>query len=349
MWRTIGQSSILALFGNGLRTGNLAHAYLFVGPPHVGKTTLALDLAQALNCQESNQPCGKCQSCLRIVNGKHADVTIIGLNHNSHKKGQAETRTQTEISIDEIRGIQRNASLPPFEGKCKVFIIDGAEYLSLEAANCLLKILEEPPPRVILLLLAADEARLLPTVVSRCQLVELKPMSIVEVEKMLVNSHGVTGDKSRLLSRLSEGCLGWALMASIDDIHLQQRTQRLSALHPLLKASWEERFNYVAQFESDRKLAQELIKLWLTWWRDIMLVKCDCQESIINVDSLPVIEEWAKALNLIEINDFIGCLQTSLDQISLNANVRLVLEVIMLNMPKKEIVGHGTVSMLCNP
>lgn len=348
MWRTIGQPSVLALFKSGLQTGNLAHAYLFVGPSHVGKTTLALDLAQALNCQESNPPCGKCQACLRIANGKHADITIIGLNYNSSKKAQIETRTQLEISIDEIRGLQRRASLPPFEGKCKVFIIDGAEYLSLEAANCLLKVLEEPPPRVVLLLLATDMAKLLPTVVSRCQLVELKPMSSIEVEKILIESHGVESGKARLLSRLSEGCLGWALIASTDDSRLQQRTQRLSSLYPLLKASWEERFSYIAQFESDRKLAEELIKLWLTWCRDIILIKCDCKQAIINVDFLPATEEWAQALSLTEINDFIDCLQTSLDQISRNANVRLVLEILMLNMPKKEGVGHGKVSMPCS-
>jgi len=346
MWRTIGQSNALALLENGIQTGNLAHAYLLVGPNHVGKTTLALDLAQALNCEGKNPPCSECQSCLRIASGKHVDITIIGLNHSSNKKAQAETRTQTEISIDEIRGLQRNASLPPFEGRYKIFIIDGAENLSLEAANCLLKILEEPPPNVLLLLLATDETRLLPTITSRCQLIELKPISSVEVEKMLIQSHGVDSGKSRLLSRLSEGCLGWALTASIDDIHLQQRAERLSALYPLLNASWEERFNYVAQLENDRKSAQELIKLWQAWWRDIMLVKCDCQESVTNVDSLPVIEEWANSLNLVEISDFINRLQASLDQISRNANVRLVLEVLMLDMPKKEKAENRTTSRL---
>jgi DNA polymerase-3 subunit delta' len=344
MWRTIGQTRALALLKNSLQTGNLAHAYLIVGPQHVGKKTLALDLAQALNCQTSDSPCGKCQSCLRIINGKHSDVTIIGLKQDAGSKNQTETRTQIEISIDEIRGLQRRASLPPFEGKCNVFIIDGAESLSLEAANCLLKVLEEPPSGVVLLLLATDEANLLPTVVSRCQRIELKPMPSVEVEKIL-KSRGVSDDKARLLARLSEGCLGWALMASDDESRLQRRNQRFSELHPLLRAGWEERFDYVAQFGSDRKSAEELIKVWLSWWRDVMLVKCDCKQIITNLDSFPIIEEWAQALNIADISDFISYLQRSLEQTSKNANVRLVLEVLMLDMPKKEGIGHGAISM----
>lgn len=344
MWRTIGQTRALALLKNSLQTGNLSHAYLFVGPAHVGKTTLALDLARALNCQTSDSPCGKCQSCLRIINGKHADVTIVGLKQDTSPKNQAETRTQIEISIDEIRGLQRRASLPPFEGKCKVFIIDGAESLSLEASNCLLKVLEEPPSGVVLLLLATEEAKLLPTVVSRCQRIELKPMPNIEVEKIL-ESHGVNTDKARLLARLSEGCLGWVLTAADDDSLIQQRNLRLSELHPLLKAGWAERFDYVAQFGTDRKSAEDLIKVWLSWWRDIMLVKYDCKQIITNIDSLSIIEEWAQKLNIADINNFISYLQRSLYQIPQNANVRLVLEVLMLDMPKKEDVVPRAISM----
>lgn len=343
MWQTIGQSKALALLEHSLRTGSLAHAYLFAGPPHVGKTTLALDLAQALNCQGVEPPCGKCQSCRRIVNGKHADIAIIGLNS---ARGLREMKPRVEISIEDIRELQRSVSLPPYEGKYKVFIIDGAEYLSAEAANCLLKTLEEPPPRVIMLLLAAEELQLLPTVVSRCQRVELKPMPSGEVERVLIKSRGVDRDKARLLARLSQGCLGWALTASVDDGYLVQRTQRLSEMLSLLGTGWEERFVYAAQLGNDRRSAEEVIKLWLIWWHDVMLTKCGCKQVISNVDHTLALEESAQALSLLEINNFINSLQKSLSQISKNANLRLVFEILMLDMPRKEgKPGHATSSV----
>ena len=333
MWQTIGQPKALALLRHSLEMSNLAHAYLFVGPPHVGKTTLALDLAQALNCQGKEPPCGECQSCRKIVSGKHADITIIGLDS---AKGSGETKPRVEVSIDDIRDLQRNASLPPYEGKYKLFIIDGAEFLSSEAANSLLKTLEEPPPRVIMLLLTAEELQLLPTVVSRCQRVELRPMSNGEVERVLVESRGVDDDRARLLARLCQGCLGWALKASIDDSYLAQRTQRLCEMFPLLNAGWEERFVYAAQLANARKPAEEVINLWLIWWRDVMLTKCGSKQAITNVDHISTLEEWAETLTLPEIKDFINSLQESLSQVSKNANLRLVFEVLMLNMPRKE-------------
>ncbi len=343
MWRTIGQLKALALLEHSFRMSNLAHAYLFVGPPRVGKTTLALDLAQAVNCQGVDPPCGECQSCRRIANGRHADVATIGLNSGW---GLTETKPRVEISIEDIRALQRSASLPPYEGKCKVFIIDGAEYLSSEAANCLLKTLEEPLPKVIILLLTAEESRLLPTVISRCQRVELKPMSSGEIEKVLVESQGVNDDRARLLARLSQGCLGWALTALVDDRSLAQRAQRLSEMFSLFSAGWGERFGHAGQLGSDRKLAEEVIKFWLAWWRDVMLTKCECKQVIINVDYALVLEEWAQALGLLEIKDFINSLGKSLSQISRNANLQLVFETLMLDMPRKEGKrGHAISSM----
>jgi DNA polymerase-3 subunit delta' len=195
----------------------------------------------------------------------------------------------------------------------------------------------------MILLLTAEELRLLPTVVSRCQRIELKPISSEETEKILIESHGVDSDRARLLARLSQGCLGWALSVSVDDSYLAQRTQRLTEMFSLLGAGWEERFSYAAKLGNERKSAEEAIKLWLVWWRDVMLTKCGCKHTTTNVDYISKLEKWAQALSLLEIRNFIDSLRQSLNQIAVNANLRLVFEILMLNMPKKEgALGNTT-------
>jgi len=110
----------------------------------------------------------------------------------------------------------------------------------------------------------------------------------------------------------------------------------------LLDAGWEERFSYAAKLGNDRKSAEEIIKLWLVWWRDVMLNKCGCKQTTTNVDYISKLEEWAQVLSLLEIRNFIDSLRQSLNQIALNANLRLVFEILMLNMPKKEMVLGNT-------
>jgi DNA polymerase-3 subunit delta' len=328
MWQVIGQDKILSLLDYGLKTNAIAHAYLLVGPRHVGKGTLAVNLAQALNCDGPEVPCGECRSCQRISEGKHADVTPIGLD------------SRTEISIDDIRGLQRLANLPPYEGKCKVFIIDEAEYLSTEAANSLLKILEEPPPRVVWLLLAAEEERLLPTIISRCQRLELKPVPSERVQEVLVNSYNLDTDKAQLLTRLCHGRLGWAVSVLANDDMLQQRSQKIDRLVSLLTAGLEQRFAYAQdlaiQFSQNRKAGGETIEVWLDWWRDLMLTKGGCQDAIINVDYRTVLEEQASGLSLSEVKESLTNLGLLQEAISQNVNPRLALEWLMLNLPGRK-------------
>jgi DNA polymerase-3 subunit delta' len=329
MWQVIGQDKILSLLDYSLKTNTIAHAYLLAGPPHVGKRTLAINVAQALNCDGPELPCGQCRSCQRILKGKHADVTPIGLD------------SKTEIGIDDIRGLQRLANLPPYEGKCKVFIIDDAEYLSTEAANSLLKILEEPPPRVVWLLLAAEEERLLPTIISRCQRLELKPVPSERVHEILVNSYNVDANKAKLLTQLCHGRLGWALAALANDDILEQRSQRIAKLVSLLTASLEQRFAYAqelaSQFSQDRRAGAEIIEIWLDWWRDLMLIKGGCQEAITNVDYEIALEEQARGLSLSEIKGFLANFCLLQEEISKNVNPRLAWEWLMLNLPRKKL------------
>jgi DNA polymerase-3 subunit delta' len=332
MWQVIGQDKILSLLDYSLKTDAIAHAYLLVGPRHVGKGTLAINLAQALNCDGPELPCGQCRSCQRILEGKHADVTPTGLD------------SKTEIGIDDIRGLQRLANLPPYEGKCKVFIIDDAEYLSTEAANSLLKILEEPPPRVVWLLLAAEGEHLLPTIISRCQRLELKPVPSERIQEVLINSYNVDANKAKLLAQLCHGRLGWAVSALENGDILEQRSQRIDKLASLLTAGLEQRFAYAqelaSQFSQNRKAGVEIIEMWLDWWRDLMLIKGGCREAIINVDYETALEEQARGLSLSEIEGFLAKFGLLQDDISKNVNPRLAWEWLMLNLPRRESLKH---------
>ena len=330
MWEIIGQARAVSLLRQSLKKQTLAHAYLFTGPRHVGKMTLALDLARSLNCEAAEPPCGECEPCRKIASAKHADVQILDL-----RGGKA----QTEISIDQIREMQHSASLPPFEGRYKVYIIDGAELMSNEAANCLLKTLEEPTGRVVFILLSAEEKSLLATVVSRCQRLELTPLSASNVETALKSREDIDAAKAGLLAGLSQGRLGWAITAAYNDELLQQRAERLEKLLTMINGNLEERFEYAlqmaAQFGQNRETVWEILNLWLDWWRDLLLVKIGCGGFITNRDIEDDFNDYARTYSIGQIKDFITRIQTAEDQLKQNANPQLVLEVLMFGIPMR--------------
>ena len=342
MWQVVGQTRIITLLQRSLERDSLAHAYFLAGPPNVGKMTLAINLAQAINCPAAEPPCGECVSCQKIASANHADVQIIGL---TKKENSSETRLRKEISIDQIRQLQPSVSLPPFEGKYKVYIIDRAEFLSTEAANCLLKTLEEPTGKVIFILLTTNEKLLPATVVSRCQRLELTPLSATEAENALTAHWNIEPQKARLLARLSHGCLGWALSAVSDESRLMQRKEKIEKLLEIISTDYEERFTYAAQlatqFVQNREPVQEVLDLWLNWWRDLLLVKIGCSDIVMNVDYLPALTEMAEYYRLNQIKTFMDNIRAAGEQLKQNANPRLALEVLMLDMPGKEKRSGG--------
>lgn len=340
MWQITGQNKIVSLLQRSLEQGSLAHAYLFVGPPHVGKMTLAINLAQAVNCDGAERPCGECVPCRKIASGKHADVQIAGITQQAN----SDEKSKTEISIDQVRAIQHSSNLPPFEGKYRVYIIDGAEQLSIEAANCLLKTLEEPPERVIFILLTINDRDRLPaTVVSRCQRLQLFPLAVAEVVTALVERWGIEQQKAELLARLSHGCLGWAVTAASDATVLEQRRNLITRLLEVVQTG-DERFVYAGQlalqFGRNRDSVYHVLSLWLDWWRDALLVKTGNNEAVTNTDFLPTLSEMAQRYSLPQIRSVIGGIQDVEKQLRQNANAQLALEVMMLNIPKREKVGE---------
>jgi DNA polymerase III subunit delta' len=332
LWQVVERSRAVPLLKSSLERGRLPNAYLLVGPAHVGKMTLALTLAQALNCETAEPPCGECTACRKIVAGKHADVQIIGLSSGNTK----DAKTKTDISIDQVRAIQHDASLPPFEGKYKVFIIDGAETLSNEAANCLLKTLEEPADKVIYILLTTNEQLLPITVISRCQKLEMLPIAPENMDKVLQERWQMDSAKAKLLSRLSHGCLGWAITTAQDDKVLDERKAKVDNIAGVLNSGLIERFAYADQlanrFAQNRQSVQDELELWLDWWHDLMLVKAGSPDKITNIDYEKEISRIAEGYTLGEIRLFIKKLQEAMAQLKYNASPRLVLEVLMFNI-----------------
>ncbi len=327
MWRVIGQEKAVRLLQRALEGQRFPHAWLFVGPKHVGKLTLALDLACALNCLGEEKPCGNCSPCRRTLSGNHPDVQLI-------------ERQDKEIGIAEIRELQQSVSLKPYEGNFRVFIINGAQYLSEEASNCFLKVLEEPPPATVFILLTQDADSLLPTIVSRCQKVELLPLPLPSLKRMLQEQFGADEPQAEVLSRLSQGRLGWAISALQDRRLLEEREAQLKKLLRLEEADLAERFAFSAQvaveFGKDRESVQELLELWAGWWRDILLVKSGCGDFVTNLGQSELLRREAGSYTLPQLTQILRSIRRTRLELEQNANPRLALEVLMLDLPRRE-------------
>ncbi len=334
-----GQDPLLRHIDRSLKGGMYAHASLLVGPPHVGKGTLAINIAQAVNCLlPEDAPCGQCIQCRHIASGQHADVLVIGLQRSGE-----DGPPRREIGIDTVRDVQRQVSLKPYEGSHRVFIFDGAEHMSEEAANALLKTLEEPPPQVLMVLLASQEEALLPTIRSRCRRMELRPMPLTDVAKDLAANYSVTEEEAEKLARLSAGCLGWAISAVSDPSIMEKRQEGLDRITQLSKASLEDRFSYAndlaSLFSRSREEAKEALYLWLRWWRDLLLIKEGAGEFIYNIDRTDALNSIALILTTDQVLGFLKAVLRTLEALDQNANSRLALEVLMLNLPRERARG----------
>lgn len=333
-WHLLGHPELLESLTRGISARTLSHAYLLVGPPDVGKRSLAVELAAALNCQSEEKPCGTCTSCRRILQGKHPDIHIV---EPRREATGAEERVSREIVIDQIRELQRLAALQPFEGYCRAFIIDGADRMRVEAANCLLKTLEEPAESVVLLLLAAREDLVLPTVKSRCQRIELKPLPTSLIASALRDSTALTEDEVDLLSRLANGRLGWAMRAAKDTSVLADRAELLQQLEELLASGIPERLSFAAsmekRFSKNRQGAIDLLDHWAGWWRDLLLTRAGCSDLVANVDRAANLAELAAKVDLGQVHGFLKRLELTTTQIEHNVNLRLALETLLIEMP----------------
>jgi DNA polymerase-3 subunit delta' len=329
------------VLGRALAEGRASHAYLFAGPPQVGKATAAVEFAQALNCRGEDPPCHRCKQCHLIEEGKHPDIEVIGIGGLCEESGSDHKDHSTdgskEIRICQVRRLKRIASRAPFEGRYRVAIIDPADALNAESSNALLKTLEEPAPSLVLILVTSREEALLPTVRSRCRLVPFNTMPSAAIAKALEETWEVPPDDAALLARLSGGRLGWAVTAWEDETFLPAREAVLEDAYRLTAAGRDERFAYASQlalrFSRDRENVLGVLELWQEWWRDVLLAATGRPETVANADSLDRLALVAGKYTVEDIVSFLAALRRTRAYLMDNVNAQLALEVLLLQLP----------------
>jgi DNA polymerase-3 subunit delta' len=334
-WNLTGHEWAANLLCQHVARGEMRHAYLITGPAGVGRRTLALRLAQAVNCTQPpapGEPCGACRSCTQIERMSHPDLSILQAG-----------REGGEIPVDAVRQLQHSLNLAPYEARYRVALLLRFEEANPSAQNALLKTLEEAPERVILLLTAENAEALLPTIVSRCEILRLRPLPLDVVRESLA-ARGIPAEQATLLAHICGGRAGLAFRLSHDGAQMEQRAAWLDDLWRLLHANRAERFAYAEHAASARantreereKIRENLRQMALTWlsfWRDVLLRAAGAAAPLTNPDQAERVEQAAIAAELSGARKVITALEDCLPRLA-NANLQLLVESLLLDLPR---------------
>ena len=318
----LGQENAIAVLQNAIRHHRIPHAYLFAGDEGVGKKLTAVMFAKALNCREcEDDSCDRCVSCHKIDAGNHPDVRIIA------PEGQF-------IKIDQIRTLQKDVGYKPYEGKRKVYILDHAETLRPEAANALLKTLEEPSADSLIILVTANVYALLPTVISRCQLVRFISFGVQKLTALLVQEHHLPPEQAHLIASLSEGSPGRAY--AMDTTETLAKREFVEQLLKTLSSGLRDvriLFTYAEQLVEKKTEIQEFLDILLVWYRDMSILQAQGDPSLIaNSDVIDRLKQAAAQLSVSQTRRLFDLVyQTKLDLLR-NANLQLTLEVMLISL-----------------
>ena len=328
-WNIVGHELAINTLRRALLAQRVRHAYLFTGPEHIGKALLAQRFAQTLLCtgggdanNAPQNPCNACLSCRKVMHGNHPDVHYI-----------SRPPEKQFILIEQVRALQADAARKTLEGRRNIFIIQGMHEMNVQAANCLLKTLEEPEPDVVLLLTTPDPGLLLPTILSRVQQVPMQLLTMKQIKSALEDRWHVEPDEANLIAALAAGRMGWAVQAVEDEDMLAERQTQLETLAKLSTAGKVQRFDVAQRLSADSDKLHGILELWLLWWRDMVLAANNCLDLIVNVDMQSIIQNQAAKVGAAESQRMVRAILGTMEALDQNVNARVALEVLMLDLP----------------
>ena len=324
----VGQDIAISILKKVLKGGRVAHAYLFAGPDGVGKSLATKVFAKALICevQKEADSCDSCIACKKVDNASHPDIYWVS---PSGPKGL--------IKIKEIKELRRRATFKPYEARHNIFVIEGADALTEEAGNSLLKVLEEPPPKCILILIASNLTRVLPTILSRCQTIRFTQISPRRLKRYLIESFGLSRADAHLLTSMAGGSLGKAVRFMESGL-LERRGEIVDSFLKIgsgekLADSLEEIFDRF----SDKEELREALEILALLFRDMIFLKVGAERDFLaNPDMKEILEKFSAAFSTEDIAEVLQKLREFTGYLDQSVNVKLILPALLnsINNPQ---------------
>ena len=311
----IGHHQILKQLYHAIASNRVAGAYLFVGVANVGKETVALNFAKSINCRTSDEgACGTCLSCRKADDGNHPDLQII-------------RPSGAWIKIDQIRELQKRIIYRPLEGVRKVYILTEAERMNLEAANCLLKTLEEPPADSGLILLTTNLDALLPTIRSRCQIIPFHPLVVSELAGHLMERFDIDESQALRVATTTGGAVGKALTLLQDGASFEEEIPEIMIANNRLDA-----FRIAEKWTQQPEALDHLV----TWYRDLVLLHQGAPADLLtHIHHVEQLKQLTVRYSRLQLQSAIKAIFETKVLLQRNVNATLALEVLALKLLRK--------------
>ncbi len=321
----IGQERAIKILTKSLKENKVSSSYIFIGNEGTGKKFAAIELTKAVNCLNLNknlEACNNCYSCNGIIKQCCPDLKIV-------------KTTKGSIKIEQIREIRKEIQLKPFRSKKKVYIIDQAEKMTLEASNCLLKTIEEPPHYAIIILICSKIDPILPTIVSRCQIINFGLITSFKIKELLLDKlNNLEKDRAEIISKLAQGSIGKAFKLSADKEYFIRREKMLDYLSTVIPGKYgDDIFAKVEKIISEIDRIEEILEMIKLWYRDILIIKnTRNQNYIINCDKLEILGRKSQIYSQKMLIDILDYLDQAEEYLMKNVNKRLILERLYIKM-----------------
>lgn len=319
----IGHEDIVKHFKSSIELGKVSHAYILNGEKGSGKKTLAAVVAKSLQCESGEpDPCGTCKSCLQAESGNQPDIIWV-----KHDKPNV-------ISVDEIRTqILNDIDLKPYSSRYKIYIVPDAQLMNPQAQNALLKTLEEPPEYAIIMLLTNNVDKFLPTIISRCIVLNFRPVEPLHMIDYLVNQIGVDKEKAIFCTNFAQGNLGKAVRLAISPDYNEIKEDSLRLLRRVQDMDMEEIIQAVRNMGKYKLDITDYIDIMTMWFRDILMVKIsNSPNKLIFKNEFSVMKKQASHVSYEGLEEILQALEKLKIRLEANVNFDIAMELMLLTM-----------------